>query len=289
MKVSICVIIYNHGKYIRQCLESILAQQTDFPVELIISDDKSKDDSVHQVNSLLASIDIPPQISIVRLFHEQNMGMNLNWRSAIERATGEYITIIEGDDYWEGTNKLATQIAFLETHPQYSGAANETRVLHMQTGQYTSFTAARYKNGPMPEAFGMEEYLASDCLCHTSSLVYRNVFCGKPLPDLVNTSMTLDQAIFTLFNEQNLIRYFNEPWSVYRVHPAGITQSSRHRNIKLVTQNQIQMFMALDKATDQRFGDTLKNKVKKLRFELVRIKLYLPHMKRWLLKNLRSQ
>ena len=46
VKVSVCVVTYNHEKFVAQALDSILMQQTTFPFEIIVGDDCSKDNTV---------------------------------------------------------------------------------------------------------------------------------------------------------------------------------------------------------------------------------------------------
>jgi len=45
MKVSICCITYNHGKYIRKAIDSFLVQKRNFDIEILINDDASTDDT----------------------------------------------------------------------------------------------------------------------------------------------------------------------------------------------------------------------------------------------------
>lgn len=89
-KVSVCIPTYNRTDFLRQSIESVLAQSfTDF--ELIISDNASQDSTVAIIHSFG-----DPRIVYQR--HEKNIGLVNNWNSCLTAARGEYITIFHDDD-----------------------------------------------------------------------------------------------------------------------------------------------------------------------------------------------
>ena len=111
IKVSVCMIAYNHQEFISQALDSILQQKTNFPFEIIIGDDNSKDDTGKICRAYAAKF--PGQI---KYFHrEKNMGMMPNMIDILNCCDGKYIALCEGDDYWTDEKKLQTQADFLET------------------------------------------------------------------------------------------------------------------------------------------------------------------------------
>jgi glycosyltransferase involved in cell wall biosynthesis len=94
-KVSVCVVTYNQEKYIRQCLQSIVDQETDFDFEVVVGDDCSTDGTraiVSEFTERYAGIVKP-------LFHEKNMGAGANYQHTHDHAVGEYIAHVDGDDY----------------------------------------------------------------------------------------------------------------------------------------------------------------------------------------------
>lgn len=112
VEVSIVMITYGHAESIRSAVESVLNQNVDFSVELIIANDKSPDDTSHIVEKI---IDTHPRGNMINYFcHEINKGMMPNFVWALNEAKGKYIAICEGDDSWTDLNKLAIQYAFLE-------------------------------------------------------------------------------------------------------------------------------------------------------------------------------
>ncbi|EIO4059133.1 glycosyltransferase family 2 protein [Vibrio vulnificus] len=95
MKVSVCVITYNHEKYIERCLYSIISQECDFEFEIIIGEDCSTDKTRDVVRTIAEKY---PKI-IIPVFHESNVGVYKNYISVHEKARGEYICHLDGDDY----------------------------------------------------------------------------------------------------------------------------------------------------------------------------------------------
>jgi len=109
-KVSVCVVTYNQQKYIRQCLQSIVDQETDFDFEVIVGDDFSTDETraiVSEFAERYAGIVKP-------LFHGKNVGACANYKHTHDQAIGEYIAHVDGDDYCL-PGKLQSQARILDT------------------------------------------------------------------------------------------------------------------------------------------------------------------------------
>lgn len=109
-KVSIVMCTYNGAKYLAPQLDSILAQT--YPLwEILIQDDGSTDATCDIVE------DYQKRFPVIRLIRNpQNLGYNLNFLTAISRATGDYVAISDQDDIWEPT-KIETLLHLLETNP----------------------------------------------------------------------------------------------------------------------------------------------------------------------------
>lgn len=90
--VSVIVPVYNAGRYLRRCVDSILAQ-TYTKIEVILVDDGSKDES-GDIAEAYASAD-----SRVRTFHKKNGGASSARNLGILEARGEWIVFVDSDDY----------------------------------------------------------------------------------------------------------------------------------------------------------------------------------------------
>ena len=129
--VSICVITYNQDRFIRECLDSILSQQVDFRYEIVIGDDGSTDSTPIVINEYKR---LHPDC-IIPIFSDINHGISSNYKRVLDKCTGKYIALCEGDDYWIGSTRLQKQIDFLEGHPGYGFVGGNVNLL--QDGRFT--------------------------------------------------------------------------------------------------------------------------------------------------------
>lgn len=115
--VSICCAAFNHAAYIAQALDSFLAQQCDFPIEILIHDDASTDGT----DEILRDYQRRYPDVVKPLFEEENQyskGVAIDPTFNYSRAQGKYIALCEGDDYWCDPEKLQRQVDFMEAHPE---------------------------------------------------------------------------------------------------------------------------------------------------------------------------
>jgi glycosyltransferase involved in cell wall biosynthesis len=112
--MTVVVITYNHERFVRQALDSVLAQETSFPFEIIISEDRSTDSTREIVQEYQALH--PDRIRL--MLSETNLHSNEVAIRAIRAARGKYIAFLDGDDYWVSTDKLQKQFDHMEAHPE---------------------------------------------------------------------------------------------------------------------------------------------------------------------------
>ena len=98
-KISVIVPVYNTEQYLPRCIDSILAQTfTDF--ELLLIDDGSKD------NSGKICDEYAVKDSRVRVFHKENGGVSSARNLGLDNAEGDYLILIDADDYWLNLDTL---------------------------------------------------------------------------------------------------------------------------------------------------------------------------------------
>ena len=116
-KVSVLVTTYNHERYIRAALESVLVQETTFAVEVVICDDASTDGTRSIIEEFAARY--PGRVRLS--YREKNSGDKglENFLLGLEMCRGEYIATLDGDDYWTDFGKLQQQADFLDARPDY--------------------------------------------------------------------------------------------------------------------------------------------------------------------------
>lgn len=167
--VSVIVLTYNHEKYIRQALDSILMQQVNFKYEILVGDDYSND-GTREI--LMEYQNKYPDIFCVRL-RQRNIGATKNLYELLMLAAGRYIAYLEGDDYWCDVNKLSIQVDFLENDLEYIACTHECQVVDEN--------GIAYNRQYLSWIFEKEEYTLQDfhgiiLPGHGNSMLQRNFF-----------------------------------------------------------------------------------------------------------------
>ena len=131
MKVSVLVMTYNHEKFIRQALDSVLMQETNFEYEILISEDCSTD----RTRAIVLEFQQAHPEKVQLLLSTQNIHSNEIVVRGIRAAQGEYIALLDGDDYWTSPLKLQKQVDFLDSHPECSMCFHNARIFHQTEGR----------------------------------------------------------------------------------------------------------------------------------------------------------
>lgn len=215
-KVSVAMITYNHERFIAQAVESVLAQQAPFAIELVIGEDCSTDGTREILRRLAA--EHPDQIRL--LARERNMGFARNSLDVIAQCRGDYLALLEGDDYWVAKDRIARQVAFLEANPSYSLCFGRADYLIDQTGQILPGAV-----GPdEPKAtFDLDDLLTLGNIVPTASVVLRRKLLDQQA--LARHSLVLPVGDFVsnlLLAMKGPLGYFPEVFYVYRAHSGGV-------------------------------------------------------------------
>jgi glycosyltransferase involved in cell wall biosynthesis len=207
-KVSICVITYNHERYLRRAIESILEQEIDISMEIIISDDCSTD---HTREIIREYADKQPQL-FRAILREQNVGPAKNFLELLQAATGNYIAYLEGDDYWNDPKKLKKQFDFLTINEEYVCCSHNAETLN-QDG-----TLGLYNKNKIDKTLTRKELLTS-LEIHTSSIFFRNCLVGMPNYVL---NFPLDIIFYFYLSSHGKFFISKDIMSVYRFHAGGV-------------------------------------------------------------------
>lgn len=132
-KVSVIILSYNQGKYIRQALEGCVSQKNKFPIEVIIADDCSTDTTLEICKEYESNY---PFVKIAK--SDINLGYSKNWERALSLGTGEYIAIFEGDDYWTDNLKLQKQSDYLDANPDCGMCYTDCDIFNEDTNDLQS-------------------------------------------------------------------------------------------------------------------------------------------------------
>ncbi|MGI4738387.1 MAG: glycosyltransferase family 2 protein [Janthinobacterium lividum] len=222
LKLSVVVLAYNHEKFLAQALDSVLMQDVDFAYEVVVGEDCSPDGT----RGLVQAYEQRYPDRLRPIYHPQNVGMGANSRACLAACQGEYIALLEGDDYWTDVHKLRKQVAWLDAHPDFS------LCFHPVADQYEDHS----RPNAVPHAFAKDEFTFADFLlpiytvASTGSLVLRNGLVAWPA--WLFTVKPIDFALVLLCAEQGKVKLLPEVMGVYRIHQGGIWSGSpRHLNI----------------------------------------------------------
>lgn len=211
MKLSVFVVTYNQERYIRQCLESIVAQKVNFDYEIIIGDDCSTDGTAAICDEFAAKY---PQIHVYH--HPNNMGLLKNWEFVMNKCKGEFIALIEGDDYWIDMNKLQRQVDWLDAHPEYTLTFTRAEI------QYEDGAVVdQEKDLPHLEEreYSVEE-ISKSFVVLSSSTVIRNVLQPVHYSDQL---LYADTYTFIELCKRGKAYCFGVPTVKYRIHAKNLS------------------------------------------------------------------
>lgn len=221
-KVSVCMIAYNHEAFIEQAINSVLEQKTNFPIELVIGEDASPD----QTASIIRKFSNTTNVTIKVSYSSNNVGMMANFVQTLSNCSGQYIALLEGDDYWTDPNKLQQQVDFLDENIDFSTCYHPVNVLKNGMISSDSLTLTA------PDVAKIED-LAKGNFMHTCSVVFRaNLFNEFPASYL--TSTVGDYFLHMLNAQYGPIKRLSTCMGVYRVHEGGVWSSEKNMDIKIL-------------------------------------------------------
>ena len=220
-KVSVAMITYNHERFIAHSIESVLQQQVDFEFELVIGEDCSGDGTRLLVQ---AYADKHPNV-IRTLLPEKNLGMLKNFAAVVEACRGDYIAILEGDDFWTDHRKLARQAEFLDAHPDcalcfHNAVSFWDECASAHSAPDSNTTVGQLMCGPAtPPRFSQKDFFAGRVV-PTCSVIFRRAAVSR-FPDWFETLTIGDLPLYVLCTEHGWAGYLPEVMAAYRLHPGG--------------------------------------------------------------------
>lgn len=219
--VSVCMITYDHEEFISEAIEGVLMQKTNFPIELIIGEDFSTDNTR---KIILEYAEKYPDI-IRSLLPECNLGMMKNFIKTMEAAKGKYIALCEGDDYWTDPYKLQKQVNFLEKNDDFIACFHNARIINSQN-KITLFNSLYEKKYP-----DIEDLISRRWFIATASLVFRNNIIF--FPEWFHSVVNGDYALELLLAEKGRFYFINDIMSVYRQHELSVSNVLNKKKIFL--------------------------------------------------------
>lgn len=235
---TVLMVSYNHSKYIRKALESVLAQKTEYNFIIKIFDDCSTDGTQEIIKEYCEKY---PNL-IQACFSEHNLGAQANILRAYKSVDTKYLAMLECDDYWCDKNKLQLQIKALEENPVCSFSAHNTRSInendeYRQKEDYkTVVSNKKIKKLNIINLDNLRKF-RYDYMNHVSSRVIRTQCIDwENLKNVEN--FLYDNCQFYYLMLQGPMHYINKVMSVYNMNTSSTFSGAQiNKKIRIHTDN----------------------------------------------------
>lgn len=207
-KVSVAVITFNHERFIRVALDSILNQIKDFNIDINIGDDYSSDKTREILKEYKTKY---PEI-INLLLPPQHIGMMNNFVSTLKSCKGQYVALLEGDDYWCDVNKLRNQVDIMDGNKEYAISFHKTKKIFDNSDEAEITLNSDLKK----DVYEIDDLLSGNFI-FTNSVLYRNNLFAK-FPDGFLDLPMGDWPLHILNAKYGKINFIDKVMSVYRIH-----------------------------------------------------------------------
>jgi len=257
-KVSIKTLAFNHEKFIAQAIESVLMQKVNFSYELVIGEDCSTDDTRRIVRDYQKKY--PGKIR--PLLYERNMGRRYNMLNTIKESRGQYIALLDGDDYWTSDNKLQKQVDFLDRHPECSICFHNVKLVY-EDGNSSQL----FHSQPLRPVLKLQDLIDTNFI-PTCSAVFRNHLFDE-FPELFDSIPFGDWPLHILNAQKGDIGYIDEVMAVYRIHPGGLWSVGGVRSREQKEERHrwtIKFYQAINEHLEFKYDKPIKRKISELQF-----------------------
>lgn len=178
VKLSVLVTFCNQKEYVGRALDSILMQKTDFDYEVLIGLDGADDGSEEIIRQYMDKYDF---IRLYKMSFSKMDTINiekasLNRKALLEKATGEFFTILDGDDFYGDERKFQKQIEVLNKYPKCIGCGCSHKVC------FSNGKIEDKRSFPYFIIYQLSDYIRKKVYVHNGAIIFRNIFYfGFPL------------------------------------------------------------------------------------------------------------
>lgn len=168
--VSVIMPTYNHAAFVKQAIESVLTQE-DVDFEFLIMDDGSSDQTREVISSINDSrITFFPYI--------ENRGAAIVTNELIKRSSGEFIALINSDDYWTTPDKLSYQVGILRNNPNIGACFGRAKFIDKDGNPIPRLSFGNVFN---QENRSRGKWLRhffdlGNCICHPTILIRKSCY-----------------------------------------------------------------------------------------------------------------
>jgi glycosyltransferase involved in cell wall biosynthesis len=256
--LSICLITYNHQKYIRDAIEGVLAQKANFSWKLIIADDCSTDGT----RGILVEYKKQYPELIDLILQEKNVGPAKNWMGLISYPKSKYIAYFEGDDYWTDPLKIQKQVDLLESNQDVSMCFHNALIKYDDDPTRDRLFCQNFKN---LQLFTIKDVIATNWFCPSASILFRNDKFPE-FPEWTPSIYNGDLLMHLLLSSNGNIVYLDETMCVYRQDVAG-SLTARKRKLTTYNNHIIDLLVRFNKFSGYKYKDDINRRIVQLRIK----------------------
>ena len=222
--VSVCMITYNHEKYISKAIEGVLMQNVNFSIELIIGEDCSTDST----RKICVEYKEKYPEKICLLLHNCNLGMQQNFNETLEVCRGKFIAMCEGDDFWTDPLKLQKQVDFLEAPEHNEITAIVTNASVCDLNGYI-LKSERLVIPPVNAegVYFLYDFFKNNHQYPTLTVIFRNKDINYIISNLKKMSNQFlgDWILWVLLYQRGSFYFMNQVTASYRINPNSVTHT----------------------------------------------------------------
>jgi len=241
VKLNVLLVCYNQEMYIEDCVNSILAQETDFKFNVVVADDFSNDNTLDIIKKIASSA----EIEFIFLESEENLGIHKNYNRAFKACNAEFIATLEGDDFWTTPLRLQKHVDFLKNHRECVMSANRRLQFNFEKSAYeiavpdAVFNKYRVFNDSVTESFLLvtaRDMIVSRFSGNYSCLVFRKKTIDA-LPEnhfIINGFNELHLCVFIcggIAGKGGLMGYIGDFMTLRTMHTSSITGRRREDHV----------------------------------------------------------
>lgn len=228
--VSVLVLTYNHEEYLPDAIDSVLLQRMGAgEVEILIGEDCSTDGT--RDVALGYQRRYPSVVRVISA--DRNVGMHANHRRLIEASRGEYLAYCEGDDFWHDPGKLARQVEFLASRPDYGAVHSEFTHIARVRGRWRAVPRGWETAGVViPEGDILDSLIKQNTIMTCTvvlraELARRYLAAGLP----VDRYPVGDWPLFIFVSSVSKVGYLDVALATYRKLPGSMTNAGSDAEI----------------------------------------------------------
>lgn len=221
MKLSILVTFCNQKEYIRESLDSIYSQKVNFEYEVLIGLDGKDDGSESIINEYLSKY---PNTKLFKIDNSELNTINIekasiNRLNLINNAHGEYLSFLDGDDFYTSPVRFQKLVDILDKHHECIAALHDYTVYDHVTREYSPLSFL----SDTETILSVAEYMQQNHK-QFSCFMFRNIFYSN-IPTDLNTSFINDSTLICYFLKYGNLYYIPEQMFAYRVNIPSIYSS----------------------------------------------------------------